>query len=82
MIRRDRAREKDERRIAISLRQIAEDLIVGAVFFDDIDDVLERRIVSVTDRWLVPIVSALGATCELLQFARLHFRGQRSDGAV
>src|SRR5438552_9922167 len=44
MIGRYTAREKKKRRIAISLFEIAEYLIVSAVLLDNVDHVLERRI--------------------------------------
>src|SRR5207247_6958247 len=44
MVRRHAVREKEERCVTVSLPQITEYLIVGAVFLDYIDDVLERRI--------------------------------------
>src|ERR1700741_5194552 len=42
MIGRNAARKEDERGISITLRQVTEDLIVGTVLLDDVDDVLER----------------------------------------
>ena len=39
LIRRDVAPEKYERRIPIALREIAQNLVVGAVLFDDVNDV-------------------------------------------
>ena len=41
LIGRDLLAEDSERRIAVSLGQIAELLIVGAILFDDVDDVLD-----------------------------------------
>ena len=35
--------EQREPRIAVSLRQVAEKLVVGTVFPDDVKDVLDRR---------------------------------------
>ena len=43
MIRRDLGAEHGERRVAVTALQIAQHLIVGAVLFDDVDDVLEQR---------------------------------------
>ena len=42
---RDRARKEEQRRIAVGLCEIAEHLVVRAVLFDDVDDVLDRRVV-------------------------------------
>ncbi len=44
MVHRDGSREEHEARIPVALRVVAEHLIVGAVFLDDVDHVLERRI--------------------------------------
>src|SRR5450759_4524529 len=44
MVWRDAARKEDERRIPVRLTEIAENLIVGSVLLDDVDHVLERRI--------------------------------------
>ena len=38
---RNRLRKHNDRRIAVALFQVAENLVVGAVFFHDIDDVLD-----------------------------------------
>ena len=43
MVRRDVLAEHHERRLAIAARQIAEQLIVGAILLDDVDDVLDER---------------------------------------
>ena len=43
MVGRHLAAEHDQRRIAVAARQVAEDLIVGAILLDDVDDVLDRR---------------------------------------
>jgi hypothetical protein len=40
-VRRDRRAELGERRVAVALRQVAQNLIAGAVFLDDVDDVLD-----------------------------------------
>src|SRR5262249_30662330 len=37
------ASELHQRGVAVPLRQVAEDLIVGAVLLDDVEDVLDRR---------------------------------------
>jgi hypothetical protein len=55
MIRRNRAAEIDERRIAVGLREIAEELIVRPILFDDVDDVLERRVLRIDAR-LTPLI--------------------------
>ena len=44
MVRRGRLVEIMERPIAVSFGHVAEHLIVSAILFDDVDDVLERRI--------------------------------------
>src|ERR1051326_4197927 len=82
MIGSDGARKKFERTVAVALRQIAEDLIVGAVLFDDVDDVLEGRILRSASSRLFPVVRARDASRELRQLARLHVRRERSDRAV
>src|SRR5207248_7438681 len=38
------AAEVQERRVAVGLAEVAEQLVVGAVLLDDVDDVLERRV--------------------------------------
>ena len=40
---RDRLGEQAEVRLAVALGHVAEDLVVGAVLLDDVDDVLDRR---------------------------------------
>ena len=40
---RDRLGKQAEVRIAVAFLHVAEDLVVGAVFLDDVDDVLDRR---------------------------------------
>src|SRR5258708_40291671 len=42
-IRRDVAPEKNERRVAVAFRQVAEHLVVRAVLADDVHDMLDRR---------------------------------------
>ena len=39
-----RTREEEQRRIAVALRHVAKDLVVGPVFLDDVHHVLERGI--------------------------------------
>ena len=41
LVRRDLLAEDAEVRVAVALLHIAEDLVVGAVLLDDVDDVLE-----------------------------------------
>ena len=43
VVRRDALGKKTERRIAIALRKIPENLIVGPVLFDDVEAILDRR---------------------------------------
>ena len=43
MIGRDVLAEEHQRRVAIALLDIAENLVVGAVFLHDVDDVLDGR---------------------------------------
>ena len=43
VVRRDIASEFHERRIAVPLRHVSEHLVVGAVFLDDVEHVLDRR---------------------------------------
>ena len=40
---RDRLGEQADARLAVALGHVAEDLVVGAVLLDDVDDVLDRR---------------------------------------
>ena len=42
-VRRDLLREQAERAIAVALRQIAQHLVVRAVFLDDVNDMADRR---------------------------------------
>jgi len=58
--------EEDQRRIAVALREVAEDLIVRAVLFNDVDDVLERRIAARVAR-RVPVVRGGDAAAVLRQ---------------
>ena len=44
VVRRNRAREEDERGVSVRLRQITKYLIVCPVLLDDVDDVLEWRV--------------------------------------
>ena len=37
--------EAAQLRVAVADRQVAEDLVVGAVLFDDVDDVLDRAVI-------------------------------------
>ena len=39
---RDALGEEAQLRVAVALRQVAEDLVVGAVFLDDVDAVFDR----------------------------------------
>jgi hypothetical protein len=65
MIRRHIASEFHDGRIAIALRHVAEHLIGGAIFLDDVEDVLDRRALSGMHRnamrrplVAIPVVSA------------------------
>src|ERR1051325_2170820 len=71
MIRRDGAREKEQRRVAVALRQIGEQLIVGAVLFDDVDDMFERWILRARAR-AIPTVGARHTLRELAQLNAAH----------
>jgi hypothetical protein len=62
MVRGDRLREEEIRRIAVALVVIAQDLIVGAILFDDVDDVLERR-VAMSARTGFPRIGSGDAAC-------------------
>ena len=42
-VRRHVLAKQRERRVAVALRQVAQDLIVGAVLANDVEDVLDRR---------------------------------------
>ena len=55
MVGRGVAPEEDERGVAVAAGHVAEDLIVGAVLLDDVDDVLEGR-VAVPLRERIPAV--------------------------
>jgi hypothetical protein len=41
-VRRDLLSEQGQVRVAVPLRQVAQDLVVGAVLADDVEDVLDR----------------------------------------
>ena len=43
MVGRDRLGEQAEVRVAVAFGHVAEDLVVGAVLLDDVDDILDRR---------------------------------------
>ena len=66
MIRRDAFGEETEFGIAVALRQVAEDLVVGAVFLDDIEAVFDRA--GGTDAGGDGIVGAGGGGDEVVFF--------------
>src|SRR6185295_5232794 len=78
VVRRDLAREEQERGVAIALGQIAEDLIVGAVLLDDVDDVLEGRI-DTRRPGAVPTVRARNPLRESRQIAERRLRNHRES---
>src|ERR1044072_1686267 len=82
MMGRDRAREKDERSIAVTLRQVAENLVVSAILFDDVDDVFEWRIFLKSGRRPVPFVRTRDTFLELQQLGLFELRRQRCDRSV
>ena len=43
LVRCDRARKQHQRRVAVALGHVAENLVIGSVFLDDVDDMLDRR---------------------------------------
>ncbi|MEX1103542.1 MAG: hypothetical protein WED87_04785, partial [Dehalococcoidia bacterium] len=50
LVRRDFAPEEAELRLAVPLLDVAEELVVRAVFFDDVNDVLEDGALAVEER--------------------------------
>src|SRR5688572_20550442 len=69
VIRRHTLPEHHQRRLAIALRQIAEELIVGAVLLDDVDPVLDERRIAGTLRHGQRCAGGLSA-CEALPGCR------------
>ena len=61
--------EIDEARVAIAFFHVSEYLIIGAILFDDVDDVAERRI---TPRrgLMLPVISGDDALGEASQLRR------------
>src|SRR5215216_2037183 len=82
MIGRNRAWEKDERSIAVTLRQVAENLVVSAILFDDVDDVFEWRIFFKSTWCPVPVVRTRDTIRELQQLGLFDLRRQRCNRAV
>ena len=63
--------EVDEAGVSVGILQVTEHLIVGAILFDDVDDMLERRIAA--RRWLaLPVICGRDALGEGGQLGRCH----------
>src|SRR5262245_56349382 len=74
MVRRHIGAELDEARIAIALRDIAEHLVVRAVFLDDIEDVLDGRTLRRLHRdWVSPLVLVV-VSLEAIALPMFHTR--------
>ena len=65
MVGRNSPREKDQRRVAVALAQVAENLIISAILFDDVDDVFERRIFFPCRGVSGPVVRSCDRACKL-----------------
>jgi hypothetical protein len=72
---RDRAAEEEQRRVAVGLREVAEDLVVGAVLLDHVDHVPDGRVGAAGRGLPAPgrRVPPVGAR---------HARGERRERAV
>ena len=81
MVGRNSSRKEEQRRVAVALWHVAEDLIISAILFDDVDDMLEWWICFARLR-SVPIVSAPNSRSKLGQLGWFDVRRKRCERAV
>src|ERR1700751_2807604 len=73
--------EVDKTSVPVSFLQIAKHLIVRAILFNDVDDVLERR-VATHRATLVPVVSTCNTLSERRQLGESCGCGKQSQAAI
>src|SRR5215467_7490814 len=81
MVRRDIFAEKDKVGIAIPFRQIPKHLIVSPVFFNDVENMFKRRVLSLSVG-NTPVVGCGNTARVLRQFGGRHLAGQNPQRAV